>query len=42
MSVFRVLIKNLIKENRNITFMENEKNCQNVNYFFLLTYKNFL
>ena len=26
-SAFRVLVKNPIKENFDITFMENEKNC---------------
>ena len=31
MSVLRALIKNLIKENFDITFMGNEKNCQNIN-----------
>ena len=28
------MIKNPIKENFNIIFMKNEKNCQNINYFF--------
>ena len=28
------MIKNPVKENFNITFMKNEKNCQNINYFF--------
>ena len=28
------MIKNPIKENFNITFMKNEKNCQNINNFF--------
>ena len=41
MSVLRTLIKNLIKENRNITFMENKKIYQNINCFFFFTYKNF-
>ena len=35
-SVLRVLVKNPIKENFNITFMGNEKSCQNINYFFSL------
>ena len=30
----KVLVKNLIKENFDITFMENEKNYQDINYFF--------
>ena len=33
-SALRALAKNLIKESFDITFMENEKNCQNINYFF--------
>ena len=33
-SALRILIKNLIKENFDITFMENEKNYQDINYFF--------
>ena len=36
MSVFKVLVKNLVKESFDITFMGNEKNCQNINYFFFL------
>ena len=40
-SAFRALIKNLIKENFDITFTEKEKNCQNINCFFF-SYKNFL
>ena len=28
------LIKNPIKEIFDITFMENEKSCQNINFFF--------
>ena len=35
-SALRVLVKNPVKESFNITFMGNEKNCQNVNYFFPL------
>ena len=43
MSVLSVLVKNLIKENFDITFMGNEKSCQNINcFFFLFSHKNFL
>ena len=41
MSALRVLVKNSVKENFDITFMENEKNCQNINYFFFFSYKNY-
>ena len=41
-SALRALIKNLVKESFNITFMENEKNCQNINYFLFFSYNNFL
>ena len=34
MSALRALVKNPIKKCFNITFMENEKNCQNINCFF--------
>ena len=34
MSALRALVKNLIKENFDIIFMGNEKNCQNINCFF--------
>ena len=36
------LVKNSFEENFNITFMENKKNCQNLNYFFFFFHKNFL
>ena len=36
------LVKNSIKESFDITFMGNEKNCQNINCFFFFSYKNFL
>ena len=39
-SILKTLIKNLIKENFDIIFMRNEKNCQNINYFFF--HKKFL
>ena len=35
-SVLRALIKNSIKESFDITFIGNEKSCQNINYFFFL------
>ena len=35
MSALRTLIKNPVKKSFNITFIENEKNYQNINYFFL-------
>ena len=40
-SVLRALVKNLVKENFDITFMRNEKSRQNINCFFF-SYKNFL
>ena len=41
-SVLRALVKNPIKENFDITFMGNEKNCQNINcFFFSFPIKNF-
>ena len=33
-SALRALVKNQFYESFYITFMENEKNCQNINYFF--------
>ena len=33
-NTLRALVKNSIKEIFKITFMGNEKNCQNINYFF--------
>ena len=38
-STLKTLVKNLIKENFDIIFMRNKKNCQNFNYYF--SYKNF-
>ena len=32
----RALVKNPIKKSFDITFMGNEKNCQNINCFFFL------
>ena len=40
-SVLKVLVNNLFKECFNITFMENEKNYQNINYFFPFPIKTF-
>ena len=34
MSALRALVKNPVKKSFNITFMKNEKNCQNINCFF--------
>ena len=42
MSALRALVKNPIKKSFNITFIENEKSCQNINCFFFFLYKNFL
>ena len=33
-SALMALINNQVKENFEITFIENEKNCQNINCFF--------
>ena len=33
-SALRALVKNLFKESFDITFMGNEKSCQNINWFF--------
>ena len=38
-SALNALVKNPIKESFNITFMRNEKNCQNINFFFLFLQK---
>ena len=38
-SALMALINNQVKESFEITFMENEKNCQNINCFFF--HKNF-
>ena len=40
-SALRALIKNLVKESFDITFMRNEKSCQNINCFFF-SHQNFL
>ena len=40
MSALKALVKNSVKESLNITFMENEKDCQN--FFFFFSHKNFL
>ena len=36
-NVFRVLVKNLIKKSFDITFIRNEKSCQNINCFFFFS-----
>ena len=41
MSALRALVKNLIKESFDTIFMGNEKNCQNINFFFLFPIKTF-
>ena len=33
MSAFRALVKNPVKKSFDITFKENEKSCQNINFF---------
>ena len=33
-SAFRALVNNLFKKIFDINFMENEKSCQNINFFF--------
>ena len=33
-SALRILVKNPVKESFDITFMGNEKSCQNINSFF--------
>ena len=35
-SALRVLVKNPVKESFDITFMRNEKSCQNINFFSFL------
>ena len=40
-SALKTLVKNPVKKSFDITFMENEKICQNIN-FFLFSHKNFL
>ena len=37
-SVLSTLVKNLFKENFDITFMESEKSCQNINCFFFFSF----
>ena len=37
MSALRALVKNPIKESFDITFMGNEKSCQNINCFFFFS-----
>ena len=41
-SALRALVKNPVKKSFDITFMGNEKNCQNINCFFFFSHKNFL
>ena len=42
-STFRALVKNPVKESFDVTFMGNEKSCQNINcFFFFFFHKNFL
>ena len=33
-SILKALVKSPVKESFDITFIGNEKNCQNINYFF--------
>ena len=33
-SALKALVKNSVKKNFDIIFIENEKNCQNINFFF--------
>ena len=40
-SALKALVKNPVKESFDITFMENEKSCQNINCFFFFPIKNF-
>ena len=42
MSVFRVIVNNLCFENFDTAFIENKKNCQNINCFFSFLIKTFL
>ena len=41
-SALRALVKNPVKKSFDITFMGNEKNCQNINCFFFFSHKIFL
>ena len=38
MSVLRTLINNPFKKSFDTIFMENEKNCQNINFFLIKTF----
>ena len=40
-NALRTLVKNPVKENFDIIFMENEKNYQNINFFLSFTIKIF-
>ena len=40
-SILKVLVNNLFLKSFNITFMKNEKNCQDINYFFPFPIKTF-
>ena len=40
-SALRALVKNPVKKSFDITFIGNEKSCQNINYFFFFSHKNF-
>ena len=40
-SALRTLVNNSFQESFDITFMENEKNCQNINCFFFFFHKFF-
>ena len=41
-SALKALVKNSVKKNFDIIFIENEKNCQNINCFLFFSHKNFL
>ena len=41
-SALRALVKNPVKKGFDITFIGNEKSCQNINYFFSFPIKTFL
>ena len=41
-SALRALVKNPVKKSFDITFIGNEKSCQNINYFFYFLIKTFL
>ena len=40
-NALRALVNNLFYESFDTTFMKNEKNCQNINYFFYFFVKFF-